>query len=694
MRRRLAPSLTIALAALAPLAPLAHAQQPTAGERTAPTSTQPPAATATPPTTSAASAASTPSDATRGERMRAYHDAMARRRLASAEAMRVEDVGARVAEGEALVASGRHEEAVAKMTEIVEHPKFDLVAETQQGRAALYLLGHALAQAGVHESARAYLRRSIAQKGAWEQYGPYARRAVRELVEIALETRSYQAGLKDLEVVPQTAPAEIRGEVAYVTGRAKETSGDPQGALAAYAEVPQSSRFWSQATYLSGLVEVERGRLREGENLFCKVADPKRQDRTTPVFADERFFAVRDLARLALGRVAHEQGRFDDARYYYYLVPRDSDRLAEALYEAATTRYEKKDYEGARELLDELNALHAHHRYEDEAHVLDAYIDLALCRFADADKKLVAFLRGYEPVRDAARRLGQSDRGTRAVLGAARSGADAGGIDSAGAAVTPDQLRAVAALVRVDPLYGEVARKRAVLEREGTGLRLAVGTIGDMQRSLATTGGVRPAADDAVDPVEKERDARASLDGLRRQLDDLEQVSRTPAARGKIGDGAVAPLRKELAELDARLGGANASSAATGGAAGAGQGAGADLPDLLRADAAHAGALARDLETVRAELGAAETALAKDALRRLDLRLSRLLRRARLGRIESVLGKKRALEVEIEAINAGFLPKDALDSLDAARFLRDNEEYWPFEGDDWPDEFVGSESLK
>jgi hypothetical protein len=104
--------------------------------------------------------------------------------------------------------------------------------------------------------------------------------------------------------------------------------------------------------------------------------------------------------------------------------------------------------------------------------------------------------------------------------------------------------------------------------------------------------------------------------------------------------------------------------------------------------------LSRDFDNVRAELSAAETALAKDALRRLDLRLSRLLRRARLGRIESVLGRKRALEVEIEAINAGYLPKDALDSLDASRYLRDNEEYWPFEGDDWPDEFVGSEGLK
>ena len=59
-----------------------------------------------------------------------------------------------------------------------------------------------------------------------------------------------------------------------------------------------------------------------------------------------------------------------------------------------------------------------------------------------------------------------------------------------------------------------------------------------------------------------------------------------------------------------------------------------------------------------------------------------------------MLGKKRALEVEIEAINDGYLPKDAVDSLERARFLSDNEEYWPFEGDDWPDEFVGGEGLK
>src|SRR5580693_10324730 len=228
-----------------------------------------------------------------------------------------------------------------------------------------------------------------------------------------------------------------------MNARAQEAAHNPAAALAAYASVPQECRFWAQATYLAALLDVEKGNYRDGENLLCKVADPKRSATTTPVFADERFFAVRDLARLGLGRIAHEQGRNDDARYYYYLVPRDSDRLAEALYEGATTRYEKKDYEGARELLDELAALGIHHRYEDESWVLDAWVDLARCRFADADKKLVTFVERYEPVRQAARRIAVNDVAMQRMLDAVRSGSDAAGAEIGGA--SPEVVRTIAA---------------------------------------------------------------------------------------------------------------------------------------------------------------------------------------------------------------------------------------------------------
>jgi hypothetical protein len=221
-----------------------------------------------------------------------------------------------------------------------------------------------------------------------------------------------------------------------------------------------------------------------------------------------------------------------------------------------------------------------------------------------------------------------------------------------------------------------------VLEHEAGGLRLSLGELGDIQKNLATNGGVRAAIDENEDPLVRASEARAAIDGLRHAIDDLEGA-RAPKER-------VAPLREELATLEQRVSTANQASAAQASGSSAGQ----DLPELLRADVAKATQLAASVDAVRAELAKTELALAKDALHRLDLRLSRLLRRARLARIESVLGRKRALEVEIEAINDGVLPSSAVDSLDAARFLQDNEEYWPFEGDDWPDEFVGSEVKK
>ena len=632
-------------------------------------------------------AATAPPDAGKlfAETLRAYHAALLARRLGQPD-LRREEVSARVAEAEQLIGAGRLDEAIARIVELVEHPQFDLFADSDEGRAAVYRLGDALASAGIYEPARAYLRRLIEAKGAWDASSPghsadiWARRAVRRLVDIGLETEQYPAIAQDLKSVPASAPEEVRGEVAYLSGRAGEATGNPDAALAAYGSITQRCRFWAQATYLSGLIQVEKGNLKDGENLLCKVADPKRSASTTPLFADEKFFAIRDLARLGLGRIAHEQFRNDDARYYYYLVPRDSNRLAEALYEGATTRYEKKDYEGARQLLDELNALGIRHRYEDEAWVLSAWIDLARCRFADADKALVEFLARYEPVRDAARKIGQSDPSTQRLLSAVHTGTDAAGAELGG--MSPDVVRAVAALLRVDPAYDRALHERAVLEREVSGLVYAMGAIGDMQRALASNGGVRPAAELAApgaDYDEKARSVRSAIGGAERQIADLE-AARAPEAQ-------IAPLRRDLAALEGRAA-PSAAAASNGAHGGAG---GADLPDLLRADAARSPELQSRIATARDGLAVTEAALAKDALHRLDLRLSRLLRRARLGRIESVLGRKRALEVEVEAIRLGYLPQDAVDSLDAAQYLEDKEEYWPFEGDDWPDEYVGSE---
>jgi hypothetical protein len=169
------------------------------------------------------------------------------------------------------------------------------------------------------------------------------------------------------------------------------------------------------------------------------------------------------------------------------------------------------------------------------------------------------------------------------------------------------------------------------------------------------------------------------LEGLRRALSDAESQNAS----------SVKALRVEYEALR-RSFEARKSSSVSGTLPGPAS-ADRSMLGLLQADKNQMAVLRGELELVRNELVSTQTVLAKDGLRRLGLRLSRLVRRARLGRIESVLGKKRALEVEVEAIAGGFLPKDAVDSLNPVRYLKDNEEYWPFEGDDWPDEFVGKE---
>jgi hypothetical protein len=469
-----------------------------------------------------------------------------------------------------------------------------------------------------------------------------------------------------------------------LTGRVAEREGKPDDALAAYLTVSEKSRFWAQATYLSGVIAVERKDYKRGEALFCKVADPKQTPKKAPLFGGTDFFQVRDLARLGLGRVAHEQYRFDDARYYYYLVPHDSDNLPEALYETATTRYEAKDYQGARDSLDELKRLKVQHVYQDETYILDAYIDLASCRFPQADAKLNAFLARYDPVRDAARKLTSDAAAVQKLVDAVRTSADPA---SVGLGVSEDTARALGVLVRVDAAYGRAARRLAELDHQQSGLRRAMGDLDQASERLSSPKSVRPQSSEAL--------GQSDLDKVERiegQIAELKRLLREAAraSNGKQSNDLDA-LTQELEALQIRARAARAALPSKVAKVGP---KGEDLAGILAADRERATTLYGDAQKLRVVVEAEELALAKDALVRLDRRLSRLLRRARLGRIETVLGKKRALEIEVEALSQGLLPQTIIDSLDAARYLGDDEEYWPFEGEDWSDEYVGGENLK
>jgi hypothetical protein len=617
---------------------------------------------------------------TRGASMRAYQAALDKQKLAASAPLSLQRLRDDLGTIEEKISSGRRDEAIGDLVYIVESPRFDPFKSSDEGRAAVYWLGDALGRGGAYQPARGYLTSLLSSAPTDIWY----RRAVHSLVDLALESDEPRLMLGDLKGVGADAPDEIAGDVQYLAGRVAEREAKPDDALDAYAKVSEKSRFWAQATYLSGVIAVLRKDYKKGEALFCKVADPKLTPKKAPLFGGTDFFQVRDLARLGLGRVAHEQYRFDDARYYYYLVPHDSDNLPEALYETATTRYEAKDYDGARQSIDELKRLKVDNAYEDETYILDAYIDLATCRFPQADGKLNAFLLRYDPVRDAARRLTTDDAAMKKLVDAVRTSTDPA---SAGLGVSEDTARALGALVRVDSGYGRAARRLAELDHQQSGLRRAMGDLDQATERLASPKAVRPQSSAGLgqtdlDKVERIEGQIAELKRLLREADS--------AAPGKQSSDLDA-LKKELEGLQIRARAARAALPPP--VAKVGQ-KGEDLPGLLAADRERASALYNEAQKLRVEVEAQELALAKDTLVRLDRRLSRLLRRARLGRIETVLGKKRSLEIEVEALSQGLLPQTIVDSLDAARYLGDDEEYWPFEGEDWSDEYVGGENLK
>jgi hypothetical protein len=214
-----------------------------------------------------------------------------------------------------------------------------------------------------------------------------------------------------------------------------------------------------------------------------------------------------------------------------------------------------------------------------------------------------------------------------------------------------------------------------------------MGDLDNANERLASPKSIRPQSSEALGQTDLDKVERieGQIAELKRLLREAEHASNGTQSAD------LGALKAELEALQIRARAARAGLPSKLPAVGQ---KGEDLAGLLAADRERASALYSDAQKLRVAALAQELALAKDTLVRLDRRLSRLLRRARLGRIETVLGKKRALEIEVEALSQGLLPQTIIDSLDAARYLSDDEEYWPFEGEDWSDEYVGGENLK
>jgi TolA-binding protein len=585
---------------------------------------------------------------------------------------------------DALV-SGRRSEAASLLLDALDGPRFREFSDFPEHRTATLMLADLLLAEHALKSAQRHIDGLLAQGNEHEAFGPAYRRAV----DIALARGDLAASAEHLQkVVPAGLPEDAKNELHYLKALAAYERGDQGSAFNELKLVTKRSRFYASSQYLLGAIAAKNKNFKEAEARFCSIAGSGKDDAFS-FYIDGRFFPVRDLAQLGLGRVAHETGRADDAFYYYFQVPNDSRRVSEALFEAAWASYEGNDHDAALDSLDQLRARFPRSPYSAEAAVLRGYVHLSRCEFSEAEKHLLGFERNFAGVLREIDASLQSPARRQSIykdLVAREASIERMEKNAESGEPSPDSL--LLALVAADPEFYKLWSQIRALDAELSASGHVPDELLALSQRVKSKDAPAPRLDDDEhqDQITRLRegitDAKAAVDSF---SGELSQLGRASADAGELR--ALYEVKKKLDrrldELSHKL-----REALAHGESASVVPSSTELSTRFLEDKVYVQTLRTRALALRERLEAKANEAGEKALTALRERVAKELRRARIGRIDAVMGSKRQVELQVESLAAGRFPAELIDPLRMQSMLRDDEEYWPFEGEDWPDEFV------
>ena len=640
----------------------------------------------------AAATPATPSRADTGATIADYYAALERAGMIDVESGSRETMRHDLDNAERLLRAGNSIQAAVALYAIVESPRYEAFSDFVEFQNAQYYLGVALAESGAYDAALHYLVAVMERGPSTLYFAPAHRRAV----DIAIETHRTADVLAMLEGLHlnEPIPPGAAGERSYLRARIAYDKGDFNAAEAELTKISRKSRLYSSALYLRGIIRTRRGQLRDAAEALCEIVDTPDDDKFTFV-VDDRYFKIKDLARLGLGRLAHEHGDYDDAYYHFFQIPDDSDRLPEALFEAAWSMYQKRELSTARDLTSEFLRRFPSSNLVPEAQLLRGYVDLADCKFTEAQSHYDKLVAALQPVVDEIARIEKSPQLRRELFQRAMTLCDAERADPTArigfrAKNRTDQ---VLALLQVDPQFVRIHQAIAGLRRAAGDAPHVVRAWSSLARAMKHRD-VSKVKTEATLEEEDAADANGLLEDVRRLQDELDR-SRAELKRGVreklLPMDAAAAEAKRLDDLShkinaleeqARAAAENADAALTGSDK-------SNLGPMVKDDLHRARTLNRAARTLLAKLTATSDDLALRSIRKLHTDVRRVLDKAKLGKIDAVIGQKRKLDIEVSDLAAGRYPSELHGRLWEQGLIGDDEEFWPFEGEYWADEYEG-----
>jgi TolA-binding protein len=625
-----------------------------------------------------------------------YYAALEQMKLIDTESGTLETLRHDLQVSELLLRDGAFLPAAVALYAIVESPRYSAFHDFVEFQNAEYDLGVALARAGSYGASLDALEAVLRRGPASPYYGPAHRRAV----DIALETRDHAGVLARLEAIKSAdpIPASAAGERAYLRGRAAYDQNKLADAEGELVTISKKSRMYSSAVYLRGVIRARRGEYKASAEAMCEIAATPDTDKFTFV-VDERYFTVKDLARLGLGRIAHEQGEYDDAYYHYFQIPDDSQYLPDALFEAAWSMYQKRELATARDLVAELLKTFPTSPLWPETSLLAGYVELADCKFDDSQKWYDKLVERLQPIVDELDKARKDPELRRELFASALTryqevkteGTENGKKPGTAPALTPRDE--VLALLRLDPqflrLSDAVTGSRALANSAGT---VTAGWEQLAKRTEETAVGA-VAQDISVEQQQK-NDADAVGRDLVRLAAQVAEAKDELARARREGTLQPADADEESKRLDelakkvtaARGHAADASEAAAGQIT---QSAQPSLRPLLTADIADARRLDKAAHAMADKLSDAGEQLAQASIEKLYKDTRHVLDKAKLGKVDAVIGQKRKLDIEVTDLAQGRFPEELIGHMWDQSQIADDEEYWPWQGEFWADEYSG-----
>ncbi len=626
-----------------------------------------------------------------------YYAELATMKLIDVESGNVDTLKRELAIGEELLRDGAYTNAAVALYGIVKSPRYSALTDQVEFQNAEYDLAVALGRAGGYGAAMEMIEQILRRGPAAPYWGPAHRRAV----DIAIETRDHAGILARIEAIKSTdpIPPSAAGERAYLRGRAAYDTGKLADAEGELITISKKSRLYTSAVYLRGVIRARRGEYKDSAEAMCEIAGTEDNDKFTFV-VDDRYFTIKDLARLGLGRLAHEQGEYDDAYYHYFQIPDDSGYLPDALFEASWSMYQKRELATARDLVHEFLHTFPTSPLWPEASLLAGYVELADCKFDDSQKWYDSLVERLQPIVDEMDRIRKDPELRRQLFAKAitrfhevkQTGEIVGKVSTDKATeMTPfDQ---VVALLRLEPRFLRLNDAVNGSAELAAGAPRVVRQWQNLASQVSETHVGKISTDKTLEQ-EQLADANATVEDLRRLFEQV-QTQRGEIARARH-DGTMPPdaADEELKRLDVvaekvKAATVNGVAAADKAAKAVSAQASGGIRPMIEQDIADARRLDKASHAMAGKLADAGEQIAQSVVDKLYQDTRHVLDKAKLGKVDAIIGQKRKLDIEVQDLAAGRFPEELLGRMWNASMIADDEEYWPFQGEYWADEYEG-----